>query len=67
MKRTRANPGLSAIYARIDKVRMSPADRLNAKSALAQADALADALLAASDFIKRVLGTSGLHPTSAHR
>jgi hypothetical protein len=66
MKRTPTNPGLSAIYARIDKVRMSPADRLNAKSALAQADALADALLAATDFIKRVLGTSGLRPTSAH-
>lgn len=66
MSRTHTNPGLAAIYARIDKVRMSPADRLNAKSALAQADALADALLAVMDFIKRVLGTRGLHPTSAH-
>jgi hypothetical protein len=66
MNRTPINPGLSAIYARIDKVRMSPADRLNAKAALAQADALADAILAAIDFIKRVFGARSLRPTSAH-
>jgi hypothetical protein len=45
---------------------MSPADRQNAKAALAQADALADDILAAIDFVKRLISTRGLHPTSAH-
>jgi hypothetical protein len=66
MKRNQPNANLSALYARIDKVRMSPADRQNAKAALAQADALAAAILGAIDFFKRVFGARGLHPTSAH-
>ena len=66
MNRNQPKPGLSALYARIDKVRMSTADRLNAKAALAQADALADAILAAIDFAKRVFGARDLRPTSAH-
>jgi hypothetical protein len=57
---------LSAIYARLDAVRMSEADRANAKAALAQADAVADAVLAIADFIKRLFSASPLHPTSAH-
>lgn len=65
MKRDQPKPSLSALYARIDKVRMSPADRQTAKAALAQADALAEDMLAAIDFIKRLTGTRGLHPTSA--
>lgn len=57
---------LSAIYARLDAVRMSAADRANAKAALAQADAVADAALAIADFAKRLFGARPLHPTSAH-
>ena len=66
MKRNQSTSSLSALYARIDKVRMSPAHRQNAKAALAQADALADNILAAIDFVKRLISTRGLHPTSAH-
>jgi len=66
MKRNQSSPSLSALYARIDKVRMSPADRQNAKAALAQADALADDILAAIDLAKRLIGACGLHATSAH-
>ncbi len=66
MNRKQPNPGLSDLYARIDKVRMSAADRQSAKAALAQADALAGAFLAATAFLKRAFGQRGLHATSAH-
>lgn len=66
MKRNQPNSSLAALFARVDKVRMSAADRQNAKAALTQADALAGDLLAAIDFVKRLLGAGGLHPTSAH-
>ena len=36
MKRDRSTPGLEALYARLDQIRMSQADRLNARAALAQ-------------------------------
>jgi hypothetical protein len=45
---------------------MSPADRQNARAALAQADALADFLLAVVDLARRVRHTRTLRPTSAH-
>jgi hypothetical protein len=45
---------------------MSSADRLNARAALAQADALAVFLLGAIDLAKRLLRTRALRPTSAH-
>ena len=66
MNRTERNPGLEAIYARLDEIHMSPADRLNARAALAQADALADFILRAIDLAKRLLRTRALRPTSAH-
>jgi hypothetical protein len=67
MKRhTTERASLKAIYARLDAVRMSAADRANAKAALAQADAVADAILAVADFTKRIFGARPLHPTSAH-
>jgi hypothetical protein len=68
MKRKFTKSGnLSAIYARLDAVRMSEADRANAKAALAQADAVADAILAFTDFAKRLFSARPLHPTtSAH-
>jgi hypothetical protein len=66
MKRNRSNPGLEAIYARLDQIQMSAADRLNARAALAQADALADFLLGTIELAKRLLRTRALHPTSAH-
>lgn len=66
MDRIKNNPGLEAIYARLDEIYMSPADRQNARAALAQADALVDFILAAIDFAKRVLHSRTLRPTSAH-
>lgn len=66
MDRIKRNPGLEAIYARLDEIHMSAADRLNARAALAQADALVDFILAAIDFAKRVLHSRTLRPTSAH-
>jgi len=67
MKRnTTERASLKAIYARLDAVRMSAADRANAKAALAQADAVADAILALADFAKRIFSARPLHPTSAH-
>lgn len=67
MKRKTTKSGnLSALYARLDAVRMSQADRANAKAALAQADAVADAVLAIADIVKRLFSTRPLHPTSAH-
>ena len=66
MKKDRSKPSLEAIYARLDQIHMSPADRLNARAALAQADALADFLLGTIDLAKRLLGTRALRPTCAH-
>jgi len=66
MDRIKRNPGLEAIYARLDEIHMSPADRLNARAALAQADALVDFILGAVDLAKRVLRIRALRPTSAH-
>lgn len=65
-RKTTMSTNLSAIYARLDAVRMSEADRANAKAALAQADAVADAVLAIADFVKRLFSARPLHPTSAH-
>jgi hypothetical protein len=65
-RKTIKSANLSAIYARLDAVRMSEADRANAKAALAQADAVADAVLAIGAFAKRLFGARPLHPTSAH-
>ena len=48
MNRKRKDKGLEALYARLDEIRMSPADRQAARSALAQADAVADFLLRAT-------------------
>jgi hypothetical protein len=50
-------PGLEALYARLDEIHMSPADRLNAKAALAQADAMADVLIAVLELPRRLFGT----------
>jgi hypothetical protein len=65
-RKTDADAGLSALYARLDGIRMSAADRANAKAALAQADALADTIIAVSGFAKRLFGARPLHATSAH-
>lgn len=69
MKRSRKSTSgatLSALYDRLDSVRMTAADRAYAKAALAQADAVADRLIALADLAKRVFGARALHPTSAH-
>lgn len=69
MKRSRkTTPGasLSALYDRLDAVRMTAADRAYARSALAQADAVAGSLLAFAGFAKRLFGARTFHPTSAH-
>jgi hypothetical protein len=56
MNRKRKDKGLEALYARLDEVRMSPADRQAARSALAQADAVAGFLLAAGRLARRLAG-----------
>jgi len=66
MDRIKRNPGLEAIYARLDEIHMSPADRQNARAALAQADALVDFILDAVNLAKRLLRTRALRPTSVH-
>jgi hypothetical protein len=65
-RKTAPRASLSALYDRLDAVRMTAADRANARSALAQADAVATSLLAFADFAKRLFGARTLHPTSAH-
>ena len=47
MSRKRKDKGLEGLYARLDEIRMSSADRQAARSALAQADAMASFLLRA--------------------
>lgn len=54
---------LALLYKRIDQVRMSPADRAQAKASLAQADAVADALLVLGGALKRLFA---LRPTALH-
>jgi hypothetical protein len=66
MSHARSNPGLEALYARLDEIHMSAADRLNARAALAQADALVDAILGMISLVKRLFGGRPLRPTSAH-
>lgn len=66
MNQDRSNPGLEALYARLDEIHMSAADRQIARVSLAQADALADFILGTLDLAKRLLGARPLRPTSAH-
>ena len=66
MNRKNRNPGLEALYARLDEIQMSTADRLAARHALAQADELVDLILGVADLFKRALGARPLSPTSAH-
>ena len=57
MNRKRKDKGLEALYARLDEIRMSEAERQQARAALAQADALADFLLRATRLL------TGLRPS----
>jgi hypothetical protein len=66
MSHARSNPGLEALYARLDEIHMSAADRLNARAALAQADALADAIVGMIGLVKRLFRARAMRPTSAH-
>mgnify|MGYP001182372257 CR=1 FL=1 len=54
MSKQPSNPGLEAIYARLDEIRMTEADRQAARAALAQADALVDAAFAVKDAVARL-------------
>lgn len=56
MRQVRSNPGLEALYARLEEIHISPADRQNAKAALAQADAMADVLIAVLELPRRLFG-----------
>lgn len=56
MNQKRKNSGLEALYARLDEIRMSEAERLQARAALAQADALAEFLLGAMRLARRLAG-----------
>jgi hypothetical protein len=54
---------INELYARLDEVRMTPADRQLAKASLAQADALATFILAAVAFLARLVTP---RPNRAH-
>ncbi len=60
MSKESSNTGLAAIYARLDEIRMTEADRQAARAALAQADALVDAAFAVKDAVARLLRTRRL-------
>jgi hypothetical protein len=45
---------IEALFARLEKMRMTPADRELAKARLAQADAFAAALLASLSWLRRL-------------
>lgn len=64
--KTSNGANLSALYDRVDAIRMTTADRTYAKAALAQADAVAASLLALAHFAKRRLGGRSLRGSSAH-
>lgn len=65
MNQDRSNPGLEALYARLEEIPMSAADRQIARTSLAQADALADFILGTIDLVRRLFGARALRPTSA--
>ena len=65
-RKTSHGASLSALYDRVDAVRMTTADRTYAKAALAQADAVASRLLALADLARRLAGARPLHHGSAH-
>lgn len=60
MTRKNRSTGLEAIYARLDEIRMSEADRQAARTALAQADALVNGVIAAKGAVARLFGTRAL-------
>jgi hypothetical protein len=49
------NPDLDFLNARLDEVRMSSHERLRAKARLAQAEAIADAMVGLFNLVKRLL------------
>jgi hypothetical protein len=56
---------LEALYTRLDKIRMTEADRHMARASLEQAEALADALMGAIALLRRVTrGRSARAPRS---
>lgn len=60
MTKASSNTSLAAIYARLDEIRMTEADRLAARAALAQADALVDAAFAVKGAVARLFRTRRL-------
>jgi hypothetical protein len=60
MSREQNSTGLAAIYARLDEIHMTEADRQTARAALAQADALVDAAFAVKDAVARLFRARSL-------
>ena len=58
MSTKRKDKRLEALYARLDEIRMSSADRQAARSALAQADAVAEFLLRAGRLLAGLRASS---------
>ena len=56
MNQKHSNPGLQALYTRLDEIRMSQAERQQARAALAQADAAVDLVLDLARLVKRLAG-----------
>jgi hypothetical protein len=63
LMKTKRKSGLEALYARVEAVRMSSADRESARASLAQADAVAQTILAAIGLARRLLAP---RPGHAH-
>jgi len=55
LKISKANDGLEFFNSRLDEIRMNGHERLKAKARMAQAEAVADAIGAGIDLLKRAL------------
>ena len=60
--RSKTDPGLEFLYARLDEVRMSGHERLRAKASLARAEAVADLMVGIAKGIKSLLKILVLRP-----
>jgi len=61
-KISKTNDGLAFLNARLDEVRMSGHERLRAKARLAQAEAVADAIVGLIGLIRRLVKTLFARP-----
>lgn len=63
---SKSNDNMDFLYQRLDEIRMSGHERLKAKARLAQAEAMADLLVAAAQAVTRLFKLKRLTAKSAH-